>query len=58
LQTRTAAVCIGPVTAETALAAGFQIAVTATEFTIPGLVDALAAWRSGRGANENGSAYA
>lgn len=58
LQARVAAVCIGPVTAESARAAGFRIAVTATEFTIPGLVDALAAWRAEQGENENSSAPA
>lgn len=33
--------CIGPITAETAREAGFRVDVTATEYTIPGLVRAL-----------------
>jgi uroporphyrinogen III methyltransferase/synthase len=55
LQAQIQAVCIGPVTAETARAAGFRIAVTAETFTVPGLVDALAAWRSGHRTVEIGS---
>jgi uroporphyrinogen III methyltransferase/synthase len=50
LQARVPALCIGPVTAETARDAGFRVAATAESFTIPGLVDALVAWRGG-GAN-------
>jgi uroporphyrinogen III methyltransferase/synthase len=48
LQARVPAVCIGPVTAETARAAGFRVAATPDAFTIPGLVDALVAWRGGQ----------
>jgi uroporphyrinogen III methyltransferase/synthase len=33
--------CIGPITAETAASSGLQISITATEFTIPGLCDAI-----------------
>jgi uroporphyrinogen III methyltransferase/synthase len=55
VQARVEAVCIGPVTAETARAAGFRVAVTAATYTVPGLVDALAVWRSGRVRDENRS---
>ena len=33
--------CIGPITAQTVIDLGFQVSVAATEYTIPGLVDAL-----------------
>ena len=33
--------CIGPVTAETARNAGFEVDIIAEEQTIPGLVDAI-----------------
>ena len=42
---QTAAACIGPITAETAQEAGLRVALTAETYTIPGLVDALSAWR-------------
>ena len=42
---RTAAACIGPITAETARVAGLTVAVTASTYTIPGLVDAVCGWR-------------
>ena len=44
---RVQAVCIGPVTAQTASARGFDVVVVAETFTIPGLVDALVGWRRG-----------
>ena len=40
------AICIGPVTAETARASGFRVAAVADAYTIPGLVDALVTWRA------------
>ncbi|MBF0302482.1 MAG: uroporphyrinogen-III synthase, partial [Desulfamplus sp.] len=33
--------CIGPITADTAVAEGFKPDIIATEYTIPGLVDAM-----------------
>ncbi len=44
IQARTRAACIGPITADTARAAGFRVAVEAETYTVRGLVDALAAW--------------
>lgn len=44
IQARTQAACIGPITADTARAAGFRVAVEADRYTVPGLVEALAAW--------------
>lgn len=41
----TAAACIGPITAATARDAGLRVVVSADTYTIPGLVDALSAWR-------------
>lgn len=38
--------CIGPVTGETARAAGLEVAVEAPVHTVEGLVDALVAWRT------------
>ncbi len=43
---RVKAVCIGPVTRDTALAAGFDVVATAEEYTVPGLIEALARWRA------------
>lgn len=48
IRARVPAVCIGPVTAETAAAAGFEVAATAESYTLPGLIEALCAWRSRR----------
>lgn len=42
---RSAAACIGPITAQTAREAGMRVAVTARSFTIAGLVEALCDWR-------------
>ena len=47
VQATVKAACIGPITARTAREAGFDVAVCATEYTMPGLVDALVRWRSG-----------
>ncbi|MCA9545825.1 MAG: uroporphyrinogen-III synthase [Myxococcales bacterium] len=41
---RVPAACIGPITAQTARAAGFHVAIEAARFTVPGLVDAVVAW--------------
>lgn len=48
VRARIGAACIGPITADTARAHGLRVAVMATEYTIPGLVDALARSRGGR----------
>jgi uroporphyrinogen-III synthase len=37
-------VCIGPVTADTVRCLGYSVAMTASEHTIPGLVEAVVAW--------------
>jgi uroporphyrinogen-III synthase len=42
--------CIGPVTAETAKARGLRVDVVASEYTVPGLVRALAESLPGRSA--------
>ena len=42
------AACIGPITAQTAIEAGLHTQVVAERYTIPGLVDALAAWGTSR----------
>lgn len=46
LRARVGALCIGPVTAEAARAAGLRVDVCAPSHTAEGLVDALVAWRS------------
>lgn len=46
---KTQAACIGPITASTARDAGMQVALTASTYTIPGLIDALSAWRRAKG---------
>lgn len=38
--------CIGPITADTAMQLGFQVGVTAEEYTIPGLCEVIAAYYS------------
>ncbi|MDN5347789.1 MAG: uroporphyrinogen methyltransferase / synthase [Clostridia bacterium] len=47
LLARTALACIGPVTAATAREAGLKVAVTAQEYTVPGLVAALTRYFGG-----------
>ena len=47
IRARTKAACIGPITARTAEEAGFEVAVSADTFTVPGLIDALVRWRAG-----------
>ncbi len=42
------AACIGPITAETARRHGLRIAVVAERYTVPGLIDAMAAEGQGR----------
>lgn len=47
--------CIGPITAQTLADHGLRVDVTATQFTVPGLVDAIDKfYRSARGANTAG----
>lgn len=46
---RSAAACIGPITARTARDAGLRVAISAETYTIPGLVEALCAWRRDAG---------
>jgi uroporphyrinogen III methyltransferase/synthase len=46
VQASAVAACIGPVTAETARAAGFSVEVEARRFTVAGLVEALVRWRA------------
>ena len=46
---KTVVACIGPVTAETAIKAGLEVAITAREHTIPGLVAALEEYYRERG---------
>lgn len=41
------AACIGPITEQSAREAGFEVAVSAETYTIPGLIEALVAWRTG-----------
>ena len=55
---RFAAAVIGPVTADTARALGIDVAVEAAEYTVPGLVSALARHfgEGGRGKGEGGAA--
>jgi uroporphyrinogen-III synthase len=48
VRARIGAACIGPITADTARAYGLRVAVMAEQYTIPGLVDALVAWRGGQ----------
>lgn len=43
------AAAIGPVTADTAREAGYEVAVVADEYTIPGLVEACVRWARERG---------
>ena len=40
-------VCIGPVTADTVRCLGYSVAMTASEHTIPGLVEAVVSWAKG-----------
>ena len=43
------AACIGPITAQTARDAGLKVQVVAREYTIPGLLRAMAAWGNDEG---------
>ncbi len=45
LRARAKAVCIGPVTAERAAEAGFEVAVVAERYTVKGLIEAVVRWR-------------
>jgi uroporphyrinogen III methyltransferase/synthase len=48
IRQKVVAACIGPITAQTAIEAGLRAQVVAERYTIPGLVDALAAWGTAR----------
>ena len=48
------AACIGPITAQTARDAGLRVEIVAREYTVPGLLDAMAAWGVAEGkGNDN-----
>lgn len=47
VQARAVAACIGPITARTAREAGFDVAIEAKRYTVPGLVEALVEWWHG-----------
>jgi len=46
---KVAIACIGPITAETARNLGLKVDIEATEYTIPGLVEAICAWKLAAG---------
>jgi uroporphyrinogen III methyltransferase/synthase len=48
LPERTIVACIGPITAQTAEASGLPVDVSASEYTIEGLLEALVAYVAGR----------
>ncbi len=43
------AACIGPITASTAREAGLKVDIIAQEYTVPGLLAAMASWGQDKG---------